>query len=48
MALGIGLIYAPEIASTINQLPAAANRELAVAALAAIAGYLMWLSRVRA
>ena len=35
VALGIGLIYAPEIASTINQLPAAANRELAVAALAA-------------
>ena len=44
VALGIRLIYAPEIASTINQLPAAANRELAVAALAAIAGYLMWLS----
>ena len=43
VALGIGLIYAPEVASAINQLPAWMNRALAVAALAVIAIYLLWL-----
>ena len=43
VALGIGLIYAPEVASAINQLPAWINRALAVAALAVIAVYLLWL-----
>src|SRR5262245_29696438 len=43
VALGIGLGYAPEVASAINQLPAWINRALAVAALAAIALYLLWL-----
>ena len=43
VALGIGLIYAPEVASAINQLPAWMNRALAVAALAVIAVYLLWL-----
>jgi uncharacterized membrane protein YbhN (UPF0104 family) len=43
VALGIGLIYAPEVASAINQLPASVNRALAVAVLAAIVAYLLWL-----
>ena len=43
VALGIGLIYAPEVASAINQLPAWMNRALAVAALVVIAIYLLWL-----
>ncbi len=43
VALGIGLIYAPDVASAINQLPAWMNRALAVAALAIIAIYLLWL-----
>ena len=43
VALGIGLIYAPEVASAINQLPAWMNRALAVAALVVIAVYLLWL-----
>jgi glycosyltransferase 2 family protein len=43
VVLGIGLIYAPEVASGINQLPIWANRGLAVIALAVIAGYLLWL-----
>lgn len=43
VALGIGLLYAPEVASAINQLPAWMNRALAAAALAVIAVYLLWL-----
>lgn len=43
VALGIGLIYAPEVASAINQLPASANRAIAVAALLVILVYLLWL-----
>lgn len=41
--LGIGIAYAPEIAGSINQLPAWVNRTIALAALAAIAVYLVWL-----
>jgi uncharacterized membrane protein YbhN (UPF0104 family) len=43
VALGIGLIYAPEIASAVDQLPPWVNRALAVASLLVIAGYLLWL-----
>src|ERR1044072_5083459 len=41
--LGIGLACAPETASAINQLPAWSNRMLAVATLALIGAYLLWL-----
>lgn len=41
--LGIGLAYAPGTASAVNQLPAWSNRMLAVATLAVIAAYLLWL-----
>src|SRR5262245_28282635 len=36
--LGVGMIYAPEAASAINQLPPWLNRTIAIAALAAIGG----------
>jgi glycosyltransferase 2 family protein len=41
--LGIGIAYAPEIAGSINQLPSSINRTIALAALVAIAAYLLWL-----
>jgi uncharacterized membrane protein YbhN (UPF0104 family) len=41
--LGIGVAYAPEAASAINQLPDWINRTIALTGLAAIAGYLLWL-----
>ncbi len=41
--LGIGIAYAPEAASAINQLPAWINRWIALAGLTAIAAYLLWL-----
>jgi uncharacterized membrane protein YbhN (UPF0104 family) len=43
VVLGAGLTYAPQAASAINQLPAWANRTLAIAALVVIAGYVLWL-----
>jgi uncharacterized membrane protein YbhN (UPF0104 family) len=43
VALGIGLLYAPEVASAINRLPTSMNRALAVAVLTVIAVYLLWL-----
>ena len=43
VALGIGLTYAPEVASAINRLPVWINRALAVTALTVIAVYLLWL-----
>ncbi len=43
VAHGIGLIYAPDVASAISQLPASINRAIAVGALAVIAAYLVWL-----
>jgi uncharacterized membrane protein YbhN (UPF0104 family) len=43
VALGVGIAYAPEAASAINQLLLWLNRGLAVGTLAAIAGYLLWL-----
>jgi uncharacterized membrane protein YbhN (UPF0104 family) len=41
--LGIGMAWAPEAASAVNQLPPAANRVIACAGLLAIVGYLAWL-----
>lgn len=43
VALGIGIAYAPDVATAINQLPPAINRALAFATLAAVAAYLLWL-----
>jgi uncharacterized membrane protein YbhN (UPF0104 family) len=41
--LGIGVAYAPEVVGSINQLPSWANRAIALAALAAIVAYVLWL-----
>jgi glycosyltransferase 2 family protein len=41
--LGIGLLYAPEAASAINQLQPIINRAIAATALVMIAAYLIWL-----
>lgn len=41
--LGIGMAFAPEAASLINQLPPWLNRVIALTGLAIIAGYLIWL-----
>jgi uncharacterized membrane protein YbhN (UPF0104 family) len=41
--LGIGIAYAPEIASAVDQLPPWVNRVIAFAGLAVIVGYLIWL-----
>lgn len=41
--LGVGMAYAPEVASTLNQFPPWLNRTIALVGLAVIAGYLIWL-----
>ena len=41
--LGIGIAYAPEIASAVDQLPLWVNRVIALAGLAVIVGYIIWL-----
>ncbi len=41
--LGLGIAYAPEAASAIDQLPPWLNRLIAFAALAALAGYVAWV-----
>ena len=41
--LGAGLLWAPEAASAITQLPPWINRAIALSGLAIIAGYLLWL-----
>lgn len=43
--LGVGMTIHPESASAIDQLPPSINRLVALAGLAVIAGYLVWLSR---
>lgn len=43
VVLGVGIAYAPEVAGSINQLPAWTNRAIALTALVAIAAYLIWL-----
>ncbi len=41
--LGLGIAYAPEGASAINQLPAWVNRILAIVTLAVLALYVLWV-----
>lgn len=41
--LGIGVAYAPEVASAVDQLPPWLNRVIALAGLAVIVGYIIWL-----
>jgi uncharacterized membrane protein YbhN (UPF0104 family) len=41
--LGIGMVIAPEAATRIDQLPAAVNRLIGIAALCALAGYVTWV-----
>lgn len=43
--LGLGIAYAPEAASAIDQLPPAVNRTLAVAILLVLATYVGWVWR---
>ncbi len=42
--LGLGAAYVPEAASAINQLPPWLNRLIALACIAVIASYLLWLA----
>lgn len=41
--LGVAMAYAPDAVSAVNQVPPWVNRAIAIAALASIVGYLMWL-----
>src|SRR5262250_2931905 len=41
--LGLGVLYHPEAASSVNQLPVMINRVAAVAILAALVGYVIWV-----
>jgi uncharacterized membrane protein YbhN (UPF0104 family) len=41
--LGLGMLAAPEAATAVDQLPPIVNRIIALAGLAAIVGYLIWL-----
>ena len=43
--LGIGISYRPDAASAIDQLPAWLNRSIAIAMLATIAGYIVWVGQ---
>ena len=43
--LGVGFIWHPDAAAAIDQLPPAVNRALGFGALAALAGYTVWVSR---
>jgi uncharacterized membrane protein YbhN (UPF0104 family) len=43
--LGLGIAYAPEAASAINQAPPWANRAIAVFTLMLLASYIVWVSR---
>ena len=43
--LGLGIAYAPEAASAINQIPPWANRTLAVIILLLLTGYVAWVGR---
>jgi glycosyltransferase 2 family protein len=42
--LGIGMVWHPQAASAIDQLPDAINRLIGLACLAGIAGYLVWIT----
>jgi len=41
--LGLGMAYAPEAATAMNQLPIWLNRGIALTGLTAIVGYMLWL-----
>lgn len=41
--LGLGITYAPEAASAVNQAPALINRLLAIAVLVLLAAYVVWV-----
>src|SRR5579863_4633730 len=41
--LGLGIAYHPEAASAVDQLPAWLNRSIAIAIIAALAGYVAWV-----
>jgi glycosyltransferase 2 family protein len=41
--LGVGIAWAPEAASAVNQMPVWLNRAIALSAIMAIAGYVLWL-----
>jgi uncharacterized membrane protein YbhN (UPF0104 family) len=43
--LGLGIAYAPEAASAINQLPPVVNRTIALIALAVLTAYVVWVWR---
>jgi uncharacterized membrane protein YbhN (UPF0104 family) len=43
--LGLGMVYRPEAAAAVDRMPAAANQAIGLAALAALAVYLAWVSR---
>jgi uncharacterized membrane protein YbhN (UPF0104 family) len=43
--LGLGIVYAPDAASAIDQLPAWLNRALALAILLVLASYIAWVWR---
>jgi glycosyltransferase 2 family protein len=43
--LGLGIVYAPDAASTIDQLPAWLNRALALVILLVLASYIAWVWR---
>jgi uncharacterized membrane protein YbhN (UPF0104 family) len=43
--LGLGILYAPRAASSINQLPPAMNQVIAVGVLVVLASYLVWVWR---
>jgi uncharacterized membrane protein YbhN (UPF0104 family) len=42
--LGLGMIVAPEAATSVDQLPPEINRVLGIAALSALIGYVTWVS----
>jgi len=42
--LGLGMIYAPEAAASIDRLPAGLNRMIGVAAFCMLVGYVTWVS----
>ena len=45
--LGLGMILAPEAATSVDQLPPGINRVLGIAALCALIGYVAWVSCAR-
>jgi hypothetical protein len=46
-ALGVGIIYMPGAAAAVDRMPGWGNRAIGVAALGALAAYLLWVSSKR-